>query len=333
MTSMQEIADKAGVSRATVSRVLSNHPSVKADTRKKVMYWVKKMNYEPNMIAQSLAGNSTNLIGVIVPEIAYPFFSEIIEAIERQAFYEGYSIVISKTNRKIEKEKNIIAEYKKRKVDGIIAVPVSERESVSVYKKISIPVTVITKKINNFNSIYISHYKGGEQIAKHFINSGFKKIGYIGPISNSTSARKFAGFKDYLKNQGVQLTDIIECNPPKNMNATLVAESVKEYISNKEIGSEVFFANDDISACEAINAFKMQGYDIPNDIKIAGFDNTLLAREMNPRLTSLAQPLEAIGKKAVQVLINQINYHTKPHMYEMESYVVERESTLNLNIK
>ena len=161
MTSMQEIADKAGVSRATVSRVLSNHPSVKADTRKKVMYWVKKMNYEPNMIAQSLAGNSTNLIGVIVPEIAYPFFSEIIEAIERQAFYEGYSIVISNTNRKIEKEKNIIAEYKKRKVDGIIAVPVSERESVSVYKKISIPVTVITKK-KLISILYISLTIKGE---------------------------------------------------------------------------------------------------------------------------------------------------------------------------
>lgn len=105
MSNMQDIADKAGVSRATVSRVLSDHPSVKAATRKKVLHWVKELGYEPNLIAQSLAGNSTNIIGVIVPEIAYPFFSEIIEAIESQAFYEGYSVIICNTNRSLEKEK------------------------------------------------------------------------------------------------------------------------------------------------------------------------------------------------------------------------------------
>jgi transcriptional regulator with XRE-family HTH domain len=102
---MQDIADKAGVSRVTVSRVLSNHPSVKAETRKKVLYWVKALDYEPNLIAQGLAGNRTNIIGLLAPEIAYPFFSEIIEAIENQAFYEGYSTIICNTRRSLEKEK------------------------------------------------------------------------------------------------------------------------------------------------------------------------------------------------------------------------------------
>ena len=101
--SMQDVAEKAGVSRATVSRVLSNHPSVTAATRKNVLNWVEKLGYEPNLIAQSLAGNSTSLIGVMVPEIAYPFFSEIIEAIENQAFYEGYNVIICNTRRNLEK--------------------------------------------------------------------------------------------------------------------------------------------------------------------------------------------------------------------------------------
>lgn len=101
MVSMQDIADKAGVSRVTVSRVLSNHPSVKAETRQKVLRWVKELDYEPNLIAQSLAGNRTNIIGLLVPEIAYPFFSEIIESIENQAFYEGYSIIICNTHRSL----------------------------------------------------------------------------------------------------------------------------------------------------------------------------------------------------------------------------------------
>ena len=332
MSNMQDIADKAGVSRATVSRVLSNHPSVKAATRKKVLYWVNELGYEPNLIAQSLAGNSTNIIGVIVPEIAYPFFSEIIEAIENQAFYEGYSVIICNTSRSLDKEKNILTELNKRKVDGIITVPVSTEFSPNSYKRLNIPVTVITKKVEGFHSIYISHYKGGEQMAKHFMDVGFRRIGYIGPTRKSTSAIKFQGFRDYLLSNGIELTDVIECDPPANMNAVVVSENMKKYILDVGIRSEAFLANDDISACEAISALRMHGFSVPDDIAIAGFDNSLLAREMDPKLTSLAQPLELIGKKAVEVLLDQINYHTQPQMYEMESRVAIRESTVNWNI-
>ena len=181
MASMQDIADKAGVSRITVSRVLSNHPSVKAETRKKVLYWVKALDYEPNLIAQSLAGNRTNIIGLLVPEIAYPFFSEIIEAIENQAFYEGYSTIICNTRRSLEKEKNILAELRQRKVDGIIAVPVSPEQSLPAFQRLQVPAVMITKRMEGFSCVYISHYAGGQQMARHFLNVGFQRIGYIGP--------------------------------------------------------------------------------------------------------------------------------------------------------
>lgn len=187
MVSMQDIADKAGVSRVTVSRVLSNHPSVKAETRQKVLHWVKELDYEPNLIAQSLAGNRTNLIGLLVLEIAYPFFSEIIESIENQAFYEGYSVIICNTHRSLEKEKNILAQLRQRKVDGVIAVPVSTKQSLPAYQRLQVPAVMITKKMEGFSSVYISHFNGGEQIAKHFLNMGFQKIGYIGPTRESSS--------------------------------------------------------------------------------------------------------------------------------------------------
>jgi len=331
MTSMQDIADKAGVSRATISRVLSNHPSVKADTRKKVMYWIKKLNYEPNLIAQSLAGNSTNLIGVVVPEIAYPFFSEIIEAIEDHASYEGYSILIFNSHRSIEKKKNILSELRNRKVDGIIAVPVSVDQSLPAYRNISVPVTIITKKMEGFSSIYISHYAGGEQIARHFLNVGFQKIGYIGPTKSSTSAKKYLGLKNFLERNGVHLMDTIECDPPENMDTNKVSEIVKRYITDFGLNSEVFLANDDMTACEAISSFREMGYSIPKDVAIAGFDNSLLAKAVTPKLTSLAQPIQEIGKKAVEVLLEQIHNHSEPKMYEMETRVIARESTMNWN--
>ncbi len=328
MVSMQDIADKAGVSRVTVSRVLSNHPSVKAETRKKVLYWVKELEYEPNVIAQSLAGSSTNVIGLLVPEIAYPFFSEIIEAVENQAFYAGYHTIICNTRRSPEKERNILTELKKRKVDGIIAVPVSAVQTAA-YQRLSIPVVMITKRAEGFSSVYISHYTGGQQIARHFLNVGFQRIGYIGPIRDSTSAIKYAGFQNYLAENRIDLTDVIECPAPANMNASLVYAKVKEYAASTGLRREAYLANDDITACEAIAAFRELGYAVPKDIAIAGFDNSLLAKEISPKLTALAQPLEEIGKKAVEVLLAQIHDGVPPQMYELESRVIVRESTIH----
>ena len=327
MVSMQDIADKAGVSRVTVSRVLSNHPSVKAETRKKVLYWVKELEYEPNVIAQSLAGSSTNVIGLLVPEIAYPFFSEIIEAVENQAFYAGYHTIICNTRRSPEKERNILTELKKRKVDGIIAVPVSAVQTAA-YQRLSIPVVMITKRAEGFSSVYISHYTGGQQIARHFLNVGFQRIGYIGPIRDSTSAIKYAGFQNYLAENRIDLTDVIECPAPANMNASLVYAKVKEYAASTGLRCEAYLANDDITACEAIAAFRELGYAVPKDIAIAGFDNSLLAKEISPKLTALAQPLEEIGKKAVEVLLAQIHDGVPPQMYELDSRVIVRESTI-----
>lgn len=166
-------------------------------------------------------------------------------------------------------------------------------------------------------------------MAKHFLNMGFQKMGYVGPISKSTSARKYAGFREYLLANRAEITDVIECDPPENMNATQVYENVKKYARDNRIRSEVFFTNDDITACETMAALMDLGYSIPQDIAVAGFDNSLLAKEATPKLTSLAQPLEEIGKKAVEVLLGQIRQKTEPQLYELETRVVARASTMN----
>lgn len=247
---------------------------------------------------------------------------------ENQAFYAGYHTIICNTHRSPEKERNILTELKKRKVDGIIAVPVSAVQTAA-YQRLSIPVVMITKRAEGFSSVYISHYTGGQQIARHFLNVGFQRIGYIGPIRDSTSAIKYAGFQNYLAENRIDLTDVIECPAPANMNASLVYAKVKEYAASTDLRCEAYLANDDITACEAIAAFRELGYAVPKDIAIAGFDNSLLAKEISPKLTALAQPLEEIGKKAVEVLLAQIHDGVPPQMYELESRVIVRESTIH----
>ena len=209
----------------------------------------------------------------------------------------------------------------------MIAVPVSP-EQIGAYQRLQVPAVMITKQVEGFSSVYISHYAGGQQIARHFLNVGFQRIGYIGPTKDSTSARKYAGFRDYLAASQTRLTDVIECPAPENMNASLVHQRVKEYAANQGLRSEVYLANDDITACEAIAAFREAGFEVPRDIAIAGFDNSLLAKEISPKLTALAQPLEELGKKAVEVLMGQIHDGAEVRMYELESRVIVRESTM-----
>ena len=143
------------------------------------------------------------------------------------------------------------------------------------------------------------------------------------------TAIKYAGFQNYLAENRIDLTDVIECPAPANMNASLVYAKVKEYAASTGLRCEAYLANDDITACEAIAAFRELGYAVPKDIAIAGFDNSLLAKEISPKLTALAQPLEEIGKKAVEVLLAQIHDGVPPQMYELESRVIVRESTIH----
>lgn len=329
MTSMKDVADKANVSRATVSRVLAGHPSVKPETRKIVLHWVKKLNYQPNIVAQTLAGNKTNIIGVILPEIANPFFTEILAAIENQASYQGYSIILCCTNKNITKEKSILNQLKSRKVDGIICVPVSSSNSYPYYKQINIPTVTITKKMDGFSSVSISHYDGGKKIAQHFLDLGYHKIGYIGPTQTSTSAIKFSGFRDCLNERGLELSDIIENEVPETLENITTYNTVIEYISKNGLHSDALFANDDATACDTIKALLELGYRIPEDVAVAGFDNSLLSKKMNPSISSLSQPLTEIGKKAVDLLVEAMNFdNIKIEDYQLDTRVISRESTI-----
>ena len=216
-------------------------------------------------------------------------------------------------------------------MDGIIAVPVSPEESLPAFQRLQVPAVMITKRMEGFSCVYISHYAGGQQMAKHFLNVGFQRIGYIGPTKDSTSALKYAGFQNYLAANRIELVDVIDCPAPENMNASLVYKLVKQYAATDGLHCEAYLANDDITACEAIAAFRDLGYSIPKDIAIAGFDNSLLAREISPKLTALAQPLEEIGRKAVEALLEQMSGNAPPRMYELESRIIARESTINFN--
>lgn len=334
MASMREIAEKAGVSQATVSRVLSNHPSIKPETKQNVLYWVKKLNYQTGEGKGAVVKSKSNLIGVILPDLINPFFTEILAAVESTANYEGYSIVVMCTNKNLDREKNLINEMRAIGVDGIITVPVSSSKSVKTYTGINIPVVAITKELKGFNSISISHYNGGRKIAVHLLSLGFTKIGYVGPTNVSTSASKFNGFRDTLKEEGYELCDIIELPVVESIESLLPFNHIKNYLNSNEIKSQALFAHDDSTACDLIKALYEHGYKVPQDIAVIGFDNSILSKKCHPSISTLSQPLKEMGDKAVGMIIGLINEEIiSISSYELDSRIISRDTTTAQKLK
>lgn len=329
MSSMKDVAQMAQVSPATVSRVLSGHPSVKPETRKKVLQCIKKLNYQPNAAARNLAGGRTSLIGVILPEISNPFYAEILHAMEEYACFEGYNLVICCSQHDRTREKNVLNKLRALKVDGIITVPVSPENSREDYKKLDIPVISITKKMEGFSSVSVSHYNAGKRIARYLIELGYEQIGYVGSTAPDTlSSIKFNGFQDYLTSSGLEPTDVIISRPTSNINTSSIQKLVCKYIQKNGFHSDAVFACDDVTACETIHALITCGYKVPDDVAVVGFDNSLLAKKMNPSISSLAQPLGEIGKRAVEMLVHRINQQTDEiEVLELRTRIITRESS------
>lgn len=322
---MKDIAKEVGVSQATVSRVINGNCAVSSQIKMKVMECVRKLNYQPNIIAQSLVGNKSLLIGVIITDISNPFFSEIIKSIEREATTYGYSIILCNTDGSIEKEKKYLNILKSYKVDGILIVPSDiGAKSFNSLKNFEIPIVVITQDILGFSCVSISHYIGGKEVAKHLINMGYSKFVFIGREEED----KAMGFKEQIENSGFDLDkDLII----KNKQYSDVNGDINKFIiDNLHNGGIGIFACNDIEALVILHMLKEMKVKIPQEVALVGFDNTFISKEVNPTLSSVAQSIEEIGRQSVEVLMDKIckkNDIDEKHII-LEPRLVVRESSV-----
>lgn len=299
MVTMKDIAKKSGVSQATVSRVISGNVSVNPEIKRKVMEWVRKLDYKPNIIAQSLVKNKSLLIGVIITDISNPFFSDVIKSVESEAAKYGYSIILCNTDWNLDKEKKYISIMKSYNVDGILIVPSNAKDTYfKSLKNINIPIVVITQNIDGFNCVSISHYLSAKDVAKHLISMGYSKFVFVG----SEEDEKCRGFKDEIESSGFKMENDFFAVSDKAVNTDL-KELLESDLKNEDIG---IFAYNDIEALVVLHLLKEMKVEIPEKIALVGFDNTFISKEVSPTLSSVAQPIEEIGRQSVEILIDNI---------------------------
>lgn len=326
MITMTEIAKLTGVSQATVSRVLNGNTSVDSEVRKKVLDCAKAHNYQPNIIAQSLVGNRTFLLGMVVTDIGNPFFADLIKTIEAEAGARGYSLMLFNTNYDKEKEKKYLEILKRYRVDGVLLVPITDEESyVEELKKYDIPLVSVTLDLKTIDSVYISHCEAGAKVASHLLGMGFDSFIFVGGDEDE----KEKGFIDELKKKDIDIRKhhfFIKEQPGVDYRKILKERLEEE----KESGGIGIFANNDVQALKVMEALKGLKVDVPQDAALVGFDNTFICKITSPAITSVAQPIEEIGRLGVERIVQLINKEDRDKCvrYQLDTRLITRASTI-----
>ncbi len=321
MPTIKDVAKKANVSVATVSRVINNTGYVNHETRKIVEDAIQELGYVPNELARSLFRKRSNIIGLIVPHISTYFFAELIEAIEDSVTKSGYKLMIFNSKDDIELEKKYLNVLNQYNIDGLILV--ANTKSTKSYMKLGIPILTIDHIIDkSVPSITSDNVQGGELAAHKLVNTGAKRvIHFRGPSDLITVVDRARGFYQVIDENN------IDCHSFDLDFKTPDIDDIEMFIK-KHPDVDGIFCSSDIIAFYVISVLTKLGYSIPNDVQVIGFDNIELAGVLIPKLTTIAQPIQEIGNESIRKLNKLIKKQTLDELHSlMPVNMIERDTT------
>lgn len=304
MASIREVAKIAGVSPATVSRVINGTANVDTDKTKRVYDAIKKTGFVPNEVARSLFRKSSKMIGLIIPSITNPFFTELADAVEKTADETGYTIVCYNTENNPHKEKSAVEILKSMNADGII-ITSNNSNLINVLDKSDMKVVMIDRTLSN-NSPYIlitsDHYYGGRLATQCLLDCGCKNIVCASGLHDISSANdRFRGYRDVCKENGVEAKYI------ESVKGFTFEENLVDNILKLNPLADGIFACNDITALSIYKQLSNRGIKVPEDIQLIGFDDVMLAKLVTPELTTIAQPIKEMGKMAVKIITEEVD--------------------------
>ncbi|MCS7242146.1 LacI family DNA-binding transcriptional regulator [Candidatus Caldatribacterium sp.] len=307
MTTIYDVAKKAGVSPATVSRALSGAKGVSEVTRRKVLAAARELHYSPNYIARSLKKRQTNTIALIISDITNPFFTTLARGVEDKASEHGFNTIFCNTDEDPKVEAAYVELMLRRQVDGLLISSCSDGRSLEILARKNVPVVLVDRKIPHFRWDYVvgdSEY-GAYVLTRHLVEvHGKKRIAIIsGPLTLSTSRERVEGYQRALREVGVvPSSDFILIGTYKE---EFGYQAMKELLT-KRLSIEAVFAGNNVIAVGAIRAARELGVRIPEDLVLVTFDDFDLASALFPFLTTAKQPAYTIGTLAVEMLLERI---------------------------
>jgi DNA-binding LacI/PurR family transcriptional regulator len=324
-----DIAKEAGVSIATVSKVINGKGRISVETRSAVLGIIERLDFQPSVIASALTGKKTFTLGLLVPDVSNPFFAEIARAIEDQGHQLGYSVVMCNTDNKDEKIERYISLLLQKSVDGIIiATGIEKKEILEQLLSNGLPIVLIARELPLIavDTVVVDDYAGGCMAANHLLQIGHTKIAFLAESQKVSSSReRMRGFRQTMLDAGLTLNEqwLKVCDYKVEDGNRKTLELLQE-----DHRPTAIFACNDMLAVGALQAAKEMRINVPSELSIISFDNTILCSVTNPPLTTIAQPMEQMGKLAVALIVENIreDNHQKQRIVLRPELII-REST------
>ncbi|MBN9654575.1 LacI family DNA-binding transcriptional regulator [Halobacillus sp. GSS1] len=329
MVTIDDVAKLAGLSKSTVSRVINHYPHVSPTKKEKVYHAMNTLGYVPNSSARSLRNKKTKIIAVIVPRLMNPFFGQLVESIEVEASKQGFQLLICQTMYSPETEVGHLELLKTKQVDGIIMTSYeNEWEIIADYLNYG-PLIMCNEfeESAKIPIIKLDQVYGGYIATSHLINQGHKRIAYCsGGHKSMVANHRRKGFDQALGEHGLPYDEAYSF-----YNAYSIRDGMDVFNKIRKMDdppTAVFTGSDEVAA-GIITCAKDHGWKVPQDLAVIGFDNQVISRIMDPKISTVEQPIDQMARQAVKVMVEKINIREQPQKerYEFPLKLIVREST------
>lgn len=306
VTTIVDVARAAGVSTATVSRVLNNHPQVDPRLAATVLQAVKDMGYRPSRVARSLRTRRNRVWALVISDVRTgPFFADVVRGVEDVAYGAGYSLFLCNTDEDGAKEASYIELAVAENVAGVILTPSGPRTDLTPLRTFGIPVVLADRTLPvQADSVVVDNVSGAYQAVSHLLAGGYTRIACVtGPLQTTTGSQRYVGYTKALEEAALSLDEsLVRVADFREVGGRLAMQELLEQVPRPDA---VFVANHlmTIGALQAIHAAKLA---IPHGIGIVGFDDMSWSTLLHPPLTAVAQPAYDLGVESARLLLSRL---------------------------
>lgn len=335
-----DVAQRVGVSHATVYRAMKNTGRINADTREKILNAAKEMGYQPSMVGQMLANRRTQTLGVLVPGMGDTPHFEIVRAIEQAAFAKGYSVILCNTSMSPKKRHAAIDMLIRRRVEGVVIIPFDrsiqhDTSDIDKLDAAGIPLVMVAEEApeNRCDTVCPDFRLAIRGVVDHIVSLGHRRIGYFYASDRSwdlSERDRFAGYREGLLNAGIEFEETLclqSGTPDEVEERTYNEKLVVEYVQRADRPTAIV-CTCDMLAIKVLRTLHQLNTRIPHEMSVAGVGNIMASSVTFPSLTTYAQPAETTGQEAFSQLLARINGEANGDFVHkrIEGKLVVRES-------
>jgi len=330
---LKDIARELNVSVITVSKALRGNTDISEATRQRVLTRMKELDYQPNMTARGLATGHSYIVGLIVPDLLNPFFTELAQSLGGALRNQTYGLILASSENDPEIEKSEIRMMLARGVDTLMIASCQERlEGFMNVHNQGTPFVLLDRPFPHLRANFVGtdDFSGGKLAAKHLIQIGRKRLAYIGSPDLSPDADRFRGFRFAIRDNDIELRDdLILSSPNVEMSGDNAGYEMMRALLQRKSRPNGVFCHNDVVAIGAMKATLDAGLKIPKDIAFVGYDNVKYSKYLQIPLTSVDQSTQRLGETAAQLALDLVAKKAdKPRTILLTPTLVVRESTI-----